>query len=340
MFGTYRYLLAHMVVIAHLAFGVGMWTGAYAVFSFFALSGYLMTMVLDTTYPATAHGLWRYLANRALRIYPPYLLVLALAAAVVLWDDYWAAWIGNVRMPRDPVEWLRNLGIFSLHLDQKGTARLVPPSWSVDIELCFYVLMGLGLARRRSVVDIWLVVSILWTVWANVSGLPFPERYAALLPASLPYALGAALWMHRDSIRAWVHGPVQAVLAPALYLVHAALADMLWGSAFEIAFYVSLGLTAWAIAALTAFDASGWPASWRRIDAFLGNLSYPVFLCHFPVAAVLAITGVTLVKGPRLFWLSLPLISVVAWVIHRLSEQPLVLLRDRVRGRGAAALAE
>lgn len=334
MFGTYRFLLAQMVVVAHLAYGVGMWSGVYAVFSFFALSGFLMTMVLEITYPATAKGVGRYLANRALRIYPPYLLVLLLALGMVLINDYWAGWIGNTHMPRDPVEWLRNLAIFSLHLEPKETARLVPPSWSVDIELCFYVIMGLGLARSRVVVLVWLGASLAWTVWANLNGLPFTERYMSILPASLPYAVGAALWMHRESLQRWIRGPIHAIAAPAAYFIHMAAANHIWaGDPFGMGFYVSLGLTAWVIVALSGVSPERFHPRVQTLDTFLGNLSYPVFLCHFAVASGIAMAGISLVKGPRLFWWSLPFIIGVAWLVHLTSETPLVWVRDRVRGR-------
>jgi peptidoglycan/LPS O-acetylase OafA/YrhL len=332
MFGIYRYLLAHMVVVAHLAYAVGMWSGAYAVFSFFALSGYLMTMVLDTTYAASRKGLERYVVNRALRIYPPYLLVTLLAIGVVLWDPYWAKQIGNMSMPRDPIEWLRNLGIFTLHLEPKTTARLVPPSWSVDIELCFYVAMGLGLARGRRIVMVWLLGSLAYTAWIVAIDLEFPLRYARLGAASLPYAMGAALWTHRETIGrlvgAWWHAPLSIVL----YLANALDPKAIWGDAFMGGFYVSLALTAYVIAGLAVVDAARVPAWLRRADILLGNLSYPVFLCHFPVASVMAILGYSFTKGWELFWLSLPAVNIVALALHWASEQPLVALRDRVRG--------
>ena len=53
MFGTFRYLLAHMVVVSHLWRAISIWAGTYAVFSFFLLSGYLMALVLHSTYGFT-----------------------------------------------------------------------------------------------------------------------------------------------------------------------------------------------------------------------------------------------------------------------------------------------
>ena len=78
MFGTYRYCLAHLVVLTHLASWPGV--GSYAVFGFYMLSGFLMSLILNERYGFSLQGLRGYAANRALRIYPPYLFVLAATA--------------------------------------------------------------------------------------------------------------------------------------------------------------------------------------------------------------------------------------------------------------------
>ncbi len=335
--GTYRYILAHLVMVAHLAYTIGMWSGVYAVFSFFVLSGFLMAMVLDRTYPFDLGGTLRFAANRALRIYPPYLLALAIGLGVVLLDDTFARLLGNVRLPRDPVEWLRNVGIFSLHLEPKTTHRLVPPSWSLDIELCFYLLMAVGLGRSRKVVTVWIAASLAWTGYLIWSGASFPERYSSLAPSSLPYALGAGLHYYRDALTRAVAHPAHAAVAALLYCVNVAIPDRIWPNEFMAGFYVSLALTCYLVAALTALDESRLPGWLRRIDTELGHLSYPVFLCHMPVAPLLAYFGLAYTKGWRLFWLALPLVNLVSWLIHRASEQPLVALRDRVRGRAGGA---
>jgi peptidoglycan/LPS O-acetylase OafA/YrhL len=102
--------------------------------------------------------------------------------------------------------------------------------------------------------------------------------------------------------------------------------------AFMGGFYVSLALTAYVIAGLAAVDTTRVPPWLRKTDSLLGNLSYPVFLCHLPVASAMAILGYSFSKGWALFWLSLPAVNIVAFAVHWASEQPLVALRDRVRG--------
>lgn len=51
--GTWQFFLAFVVVISHLWAGMIDGPAAYAVWGFFVLSGYLMTLVLTTKYSPT-----------------------------------------------------------------------------------------------------------------------------------------------------------------------------------------------------------------------------------------------------------------------------------------------
>jgi peptidoglycan/LPS O-acetylase OafA/YrhL len=55
------------------------WSGVYAVFCFYLISGYLMCLVLSEVYIGGSDSL-KYIANRVLRMYPPHLVVLCLSA--------------------------------------------------------------------------------------------------------------------------------------------------------------------------------------------------------------------------------------------------------------------
>ena len=82
--GIYRFLLALNVVIFHLL-GVPA-IGPFAVFSFFVLSGFLMTLIMKETYGYSLSGLSKYAMNRFLRLFPSYwvlLLITILAIGLV-----------------------------------------------------------------------------------------------------------------------------------------------------------------------------------------------------------------------------------------------------------------
>ena len=82
MFGIYRLILALMVMAFHLL-NVPI-IGEYAVFSFFVLSGFLMTTIMHDAYGYSFAGIGRYAVNRFLRLYPTYWVVLVLSLALIL----------------------------------------------------------------------------------------------------------------------------------------------------------------------------------------------------------------------------------------------------------------
>ena len=81
MFGTYRTFLALMVVAQHL--GGLQAIGAYAVFGFYALSGYLMTLIMQKNYGYSPSGISKYALNRFLRIYPIYWVSIVTSVALI-----------------------------------------------------------------------------------------------------------------------------------------------------------------------------------------------------------------------------------------------------------------
>ncbi|MEN8183509.1 MAG: acyltransferase [Myxococcota bacterium] len=331
MFGTFRYVLAHMVVVSHLWRSISLWAGAYAVFGFFLLSGYLMALVLDRTYGFAPRGLARFLGNRALRIYPPFLAVAALAVAVTALLPEATRSISLMRIPLGFEAWARNLLILGVHLDPMHYSRLIPPAWSIDIELCFYVAMALGLARRRLALP-WFGASVAYTLYLVATGESFNARYSNLAAASLPYSTGALLYHYREPLRRVLSGPGHAPVALGLFLANAAFGRWFF-NVFVSGFYLSLACTAYAVVSLGALDPRRLPRWLRKLDEFLGDLSYPVFLCHWSMAVVVASLGLAEERGAALFWGSLPLVNLCAWGIHRGVEQPLNRLRAQIRRR-------
>ena len=70
MFGTYRYILALLVIIVHTwasPFSFFAYAGICAVFGFFMLSGYLMSLVLDKKY-IPANNIKGFYKNRSIAL--------------------------------------------------------------------------------------------------------------------------------------------------------------------------------------------------------------------------------------------------------------------------------
>ena len=331
MFGTYRFGLAVMVATGHLWPKNVYWLGLYSVFCFYLLSGYLMTLVLTQTYGFSPRGVGRFLGNRALRIYPPYWAALLFAAGVyVSFPGAVRAVIPWYQMYVTPHDWVRNLTL--LQADHWG-GRWIPQSWSLPVEVWFYIFMALGLARGGLVLGAWLTAALGYVVW-TVSTSPnleysTPDRYFPLAAAALPFALGSlACWLRPSLPRFSRAAVVGALLA---FWSHMLFAGRLWTHPMSGGFYVSLALAFLVVVAL--HEPPDVPSSLERIDRWLGDVAYPLFLVHYHVAALVAAAIPWLKRGqPLLFVLAAVAAStVVSRLIHVGVERPIERIRRRVR---------
>jgi peptidoglycan/LPS O-acetylase OafA/YrhL len=80
VFGIYRTFLALIVVFTHFGGGSFLF-GRHAVFGFFCLSGFLMTLLIDGPYKGRPDA---FAANRFLRLFPLYWATIALTALAIL----------------------------------------------------------------------------------------------------------------------------------------------------------------------------------------------------------------------------------------------------------------
>jgi peptidoglycan/LPS O-acetylase OafA/YrhL len=232
-----------------------------------------------------------------------------------------------MRLPVDGLAWLQNLVILTTHLDREHAAGPVPPIWSVDIELWFYLAMPI-LVRRRSILLGWFGASLVWAVWLVASDQDFDARYSNLAAASLPYSAGALCFALRAPLERVFAARWHLPLSLGLFAANAA-----WPlSAFLWSFYASLAATLYVIVAWARIEPTRPPGRLARLDARLGELSYPIFLCHWPVALAVLALGWADGKGAALYFLSLPLVHAVAWAIHRGVEAQVERVRAHVRG--------
>ncbi len=323
MFGLFRYLLALMVVHGHVHWSLAgqlNWLGWYAVFAFFALSGLLMTQVIHETYGYSLRGTAGFLLNRALRVYPPYLIVIALGVAALVALPHGEAFKVNFYLPETADSWARNLLIFGM---RNHSPALIPPTWSLHIELVFYMLMAFGLGRTRGSTIVWIAASCVWTAWALASVFDFPDRLSDELASSLPFAAGAGLYYLKHRNSRWL------LAIPAIFFVHAVMSDRLWADVRWGGFYCSTMLAVASVYALRDQRVSG---AWANLDRRLGDLAYPVFLAHIPVAYVIAALFPEFSGNQERWFLATVLATnAVAFAVHGLVEIPIDQLRKKIR---------
>ena len=323
-----------MVVVAHIATEPP-WAGIYSVFGFYMLSGFLMTKILHEVYGLDWRGIRRFALNRALRIYPAYWCAVVVALGLVTFVPGGPVAINHpfLRAPSSPAVWFSNLALFGLTADVP--ARLVPPAWSLNVELCFYAAFPLLCRWRRGVV-LWFAASVAYTGYLVYADRPFiVERYTPLAAASLPFSIGAVLWHFRERMPRISAGYLGCVFVA--YLVNLVGARG-WGDPYLLGFYLSLVLSAVLVVGLSQRSTA--VSRLRSLDDMLGRLSYPMFLLHWHVAACIA-AGVIAIGTPMtraaLFWVGLLPLNLVAFAVDRFVEYPVKHVRDRVRGAGTSS---
>ncbi len=334
MFGTYRVLLATLVVLLHYA-NVP-FIGQYAVFGFFILSGYLMTFIMQNNYGYSAKGIAGYALNRFLRIYPLYWFSCCVAALILValgpthtTDINWL-----FSMPENIVGWFRNIALI-LGFNRPHT--FIGPAWALTVELLFYSCIGLGLSRNRQITLLWFVVSAAYTLYMLLSGADFMQRYVTLGAASLPFSSGAVIYHWRDELQLRLRVIAQNRFAPALLFCLLLLNHFVMlraGLSDTAGFYLNYFVCALLVISLLARQEL--PFISRRLDSWLGDLSYPLYLIHYPLAFLFVYifrqAGLNTI-GPSwdLFVLSFPFLVLVSWAMAAGIEQRVEKLRTAVK---------
>jgi len=291
---------------------------------FFVLSGFIMLFVhYERAGDAAYSG--RFLALRAIRIYPIYWCVLVVTVAMV-WahpptpDNQWA-----------PPSTLtgRTLTNAILLYGQQHDA-IVPVAWTLSYELAFYAFFSTFLMFGGRV---FTVLALVWSAliglqWSRVVDLgPYP---VLLRPLILEFFLGCVAavvvkrWTPRRVPVWWVLAAV-AVVGAVAYAEYVAAID---GYTWWAGPYFALILTG------AAYD----HATRRRYPrplVLLGEASYVIYLIHYGMVVLFALTvdayRARASLAPNLT-LSLLALTIVATgiVVHLVVERPL-LARARRR---------
>ncbi len=287
--------LALLVLVAHGYYLSGAGTGpswrgenlgGWAVFSFFTLSGYLITA------SRFANPLPRFLALRVARIYPAFLVCLLLTVVVFAPLAWWAEgrpWAAYLSTPTTPLAYVaQNLGLHIGVYDVGGTPAAVPypgawngSLWTLFFEFCCYLAVGLLVClpvvrRRRGLLGVAFALSVLAWATAPAWSAALPSDLA-LLARLLPPFLGGALVQVLVGRRGF-RMPL-AVAAAALSALLVAHVD-LWGA------QLAAPLIAYALLWLGTVLPS--PGLVQRHD-----ISYGVYIYAFPVQQLLVYAGAT-----------------------------------------------
>lgn len=288
MFGTYRLILALLVLVTHI--GKVEVYGGIAVWGFFMLSGFLITGVLNRRYGFTKMGLVYFAWSRALRLYPAYWLSIALTW-VALWmlASQINPLIINNRLAvpsslHDQLAGFFILGNTFLGLGRAGLS-LSPSAWAIDVEMLLYIVSTVWLSRSpgnasRIVISMLLLFVPCWLAGKLLSDMGYSDianqmTYSFLPAALLPYAIGAWLWHNKKSFSNFLVTK-KRLLSGALLLV--ACASGISRMSITLAYLAALPTLAMITVMLAG---AGHMGKCRKLDDFLGLMSYPIYLTHW-----------------------------------------------------------
>jgi len=333
-----RLVLAYSVLVAHGWYisgdGVGPQLdgeniGGWAVFGFFAISGYLITG------SRVAKPIGDYLVHRLARIFPAFLVCLAITAFIAAPIGFWhvhGTLDGFLTTPTTPVAYvLANATLRMNAYDVAGTPGDVPylgawdgSLWSLYYEfLCYIVIWllgGLAVFRRSPIfVGVCFVFSV-----AIYAAIGLAERFGldpsfALFARLLPFFLGGSLIyfiVERYGINR-IFALISLILAVALIAFIPR-----WGGQAAAPF-LAYGL-------LYLSSVIGQPSWVARND-----VSYGFYIYAWPIQQLTVLFGAANLGMPAYILITVALTFGAGWLSWVLVERPMMTLargpKDRPR---------
>ncbi len=356
--GFLRTLLAITVVCAHSpcmcdSFLVG---GRNAVQLFYIISGFLIAHVLQTN--MAYRSPIPFYKNRALRLYPIYFVVAVLSLLVYRGGNHlFFELYGEIPVSAFVFLVFSNVFLFGQDVILFSSIRdghlaytfglqttalplyiglVVPPAWTLGVELSFYALAPFILRRKTWIFSLlFLSIAVRGYLIAIGLGLKDPWSYR-FFPAELSLFLLGAL-SQRYALPAWTSfiksmgGPPEKanrVAAAGTFAI--VTACLVYGMA---PFSDSIKVPAlFAIVLLLLPLAFLWQNN-SRIDRAIGDLSYPIYICHILVILSLGALPEALLPTGAVTQTIVNIFSsiIFALALNRYVGKPVELLRSRIK---------
>jgi peptidoglycan/LPS O-acetylase OafA/YrhL len=334
--GTLRLFLAISVALWHLGANQYLLVSGYvAVVSFFVISGFYMSLTIRTNYEKARGWQTRFYLGRCLRLAPTYLISLGIGVAIhayygepdVFLPNFGGSTLARVALSISNITFLGQdittfLSRTSVIVLPPGS-RIVGISWSVAIEIWFYALVPFIAMRGRKIAVILAVVAVI--VRLGFLGLPYdPWRYY-FTPTVMCFFL--------------IGNVIQIVCPP--YLVGLACgisAAMIVGFTDMVGdrdidsyqYWIYYASLAGMLPSL--FDAT----KYSRLDRFVGDLSYPVYLLHGPLIFIAWKENLFGLGAGNSAWAVAKLFTILlvcAALLHGLAERPIEKFRRTLKNR-------
>ena len=333
--GSFRFLLAFAVLLSNA--GLMIWDynqGVIAVISFFLISGYVMTILINEHYSTPGRATAFYL-DRGARLIPQYILYFIATQLLISTTQVYSPFIGDC----DTFKLGLNAAILPLNLFQFDAldlkrCMLFPQGWSLALEICFY-LVAPFVVRNDTLARVAAAGSIGFFLVAYLGGVNTDTYGYRLLPGTLFIFLAGASLADKNLLGRlfpW------SVWTGAITLFSILQFDYnLLSASYNKEVLLGLIVGIPAVYFLRTVKNSAY-------DALLGNLSYAIFLNHF--FCMWFVQFVLKIEPSRIEYLLLlvALSTTLAGVSYAIVERPALHWRRAFRyssaGAPAAACAE
>jgi len=312
-----RGVAAIVVVVAHLSsmmIGHALFERKYmAVQFFFMLSGFVVMCAYEQPL-RTNMSFFQFCLRRAIRLYP------------LIWVGTLLGWLYYGTLSKDfavdpdglRYVWLSALGLPTLKENfNLSKFPINPPEWSLFFEFGAYIAFGM-LVRFASTKAIAVLATVGLLFYSNTTlsytNHDMPFRYNVFgIWAS--FMIGMLLW------RAY-----QAKLFSSLSVSFPVLAVIIVVSCAipeQFPAALNIALIALIFPAIMLFGANCIAPKLQRTLAFLGELSYPLYILHWPIA-IFTKHALFDALGPTVTTLASCLFSIMAsWVIYVALDKPM-----------------
>ncbi len=324
--GTLRLILAFVVVVHH---STPLRMGALAVYLFFILSGYWIAKMWDERYAQSRNPLLTFYVSRWWRLAPVFLICTALGLM-------WTLGRGNpLPFRNSPFLWfVRQLPVAG----SGGAGSVLPPAWSLDVEMQFYLLAPVLIWLLR-----WMNRPMAWLAGGVLLFLPLIHFWRGgsadvpMLIPFLPFFVGGILihrtqWQPSRTLGIWALSTV--VMALVIGLTVPELRDGMWIVGRHSSPRMNGVMLLWVV--ISALSLPVIARNVRRVstplDRTLGDLAYPLYLSHWmPRECYYALGGPSRPawQAVALLILNFACAFVGAWVIYKVVDRPLDRLRSQ-----------
>jgi peptidoglycan/LPS O-acetylase OafA/YrhL len=358
--GLLRALLALSVVFNHAAPDEDLLVGgSAAVQCFYIFSGFLISYILVERHSYSS--IWTFYANRYIRLYPIYCAVAVLSLIAILATHLTGFAAVYATAPTSAIVLLVFANVFIFGVDwvmfsavvngklvfptnfANGTIPLyeglaIRPAWTLGVELTFYLVAPFILPRRRLIWSLLIASVALRVVFLHLGfGARDPWTYR-FFPTELALFLLGAL-AHQILLPAYreLSLRVQELAANCAtgFLVVACIAYPLIpldAASKRLALYGAVT----ALVPLTFLFQRK-----HRFDGWIGDLSYPVYICHVLVMWVCVyILHHLRIQDERVIGAACAVLSMTfAMCLNLVVARPFEAVRNRLRSRSRVASA-